>query len=1002
MASPVWITPPGSLGTLPQGVFYEIPLVAYEPDRNETVYYEVIAGQLPPGIQVDSKGVMAGVPKISSNQFNVESQFAVRAYTKRSVNGKPTLEKLSDRTFTLTITGQAPPEFITPPGLVAQFYDGTKIADPGVRIEYTDFTTSYVRIIGGALPSNLKIDPKGLITGYVDETTSDITYTFILEVYGPNGSNVRTFSVDVYNRATLTADNTYVTADNTFITADVGAYTPPIMVTPPGSIGRVPGDTFFAFQFQGADFNDQPLAFEFWQPNYNLFNPILLGNGGVKYTNTIPPGLTLDPVSGWMMGYLPKAEQSFDTYTFQVYCYETENTEYTSSPEWYSLTIIGEPSSQVEWLTPSYLGCIENGATSIFYVKAQRLGIGRLGYGVAYSTAPYDNETYDNLPIRYHLKEGSYSLLPQGLKLLPSGLISGRASFDTFALDGGKTVFDIEPNIDPVFGQCGPCDCKECGNDCGGCAACNVCPGVTCSETTFDMVFRFVVNVTSPDGEVNVDRECSILLKRTYNEPYENLYIEAMPPIDDRIAIDDLLYDREIFRPDMIYRLDDPFFGVAKNVMYWHAFGLTSSTRERYVEAMEFNHYWKNLTLGEIKTAQAVDDSGNILYEVVYSQVVDDLVNNEGVTVGKAVILPYPIPLQDFDRRADTTVVTADTEFVTADCAPYANPLDAVPGETIIVYPNGIEDMREQIIDRVGQVSDMLPRWMLSPQANGQVLGFTPAWVLAYAKPGFAKHIAYNLQTKLKRPLNLIDFEADRYELDHTLSIHWDPILKQWVPHPPTDTTFDDEGFNLPLNYIGQVDYATNLAFSDINYRPIEYINALGGLDGPIGESINDKTIIFLKQENYPTKTTESAWSDVLVPFGSSYGTPTYNDSIIVPGEYVHNRDPSIPNERLDIWKMIVLPGNVVKLEIFDQTTTYDTVTVIKGNEYQNDTFYIPAYAGEGQRLITWSPIPTFTKGPTVFDHNSLQFITPVDQYESTDRYNEYLLFPKRNIITNT
>ena len=36
---------------------------------------------------------------------------------------------------------------------------------------------------------------------------------------------------------------------------------------------------------------------------------------------------------------------------------------------------------------------------------------------------------------------------------------------------------------------------------------------------------------------------------------------------------------------------------------------------------------------------------------------------------------------------------------------------------------------------------------------------------------------------------------------------------------------------------------------------------------------------------------------------------------------------------------------------------------------------------------------------PTVFDGNSLQFNRPVDIYTNTDRYNKYLVFPKRTIL---
>ena len=71
---------------------------------------------------------------------------------------------------------------------------------------------------------------------------------------------------------------------------------------------------------------------------------------------------------------------------------------------------------------------------------------------------------------------------------------------------------------------------------------------------------------------------------------------------------------------------------------------MTAATLDTYVTALQLNHYWKNLTLGEIKTAQAVDPAtGQVVYEVVYSEIIDTLVNNQGKSVGKDVVLAYAI-----------------------------------------------------------------------------------------------------------------------------------------------------------------------------------------------------------------------------------------------------------------------------------------------------------------------------------------------------------------------
>jgi hypothetical protein len=263
------------------------------------------------------------------------------------------------------------------------------------------------------------------------------------------------------------------------------------------------------------------------------------------------------------------------------------------------------------------------------------------------------------------------------------------------------------------------------------------------------------------DGVVNVTKTFSITVIRQFNEPYENLYIECMPPQNDRALINSLLQNSDIFPQDLLYRPEDANFGVAKKVIYNHAYGLTAATIEEYYSSLTQNHYWKNLVLGEIKTAQARDATGRVIYEVVYSQVVDDLVNNQGESVSKTVQLPFAIN--------------------------YGNNLVNITSVT----PNSLVNMRDQVIDVVGQVSNILPDWMISQQQNGRVLGFVPAWVIAYTQPGRAEQVAYNIRTQFTQPLNLIDFEVDRYELDRLLTKNWDPATDNWIPSPPEVTTFD-------------------------------------------------------------------------------------------------------------------------------------------------------------------------------------------------------------------
>jgi hypothetical protein len=781
MSQPVWITPAGSLGTIPEGVFFQLPLLAEDPGgsvtgnitsgsavitnvigianlsvgkilsgtgiptgsliiainttaktvtinntatsttatttityNGSTVYYEVIAGQLPAGIQCEENGLIVGIPKaVVSVQGvpepvsrDITSKFAARVYTKKTVNGVEIIDRLADRTFTITVTGQDAPEWVTAPGQIGQFYDGSLV--DGIQLEYSDSDPDdivTVSLVSGSLPTGTTLSNTGLISGFIDAlppTETKHTYNFIAAVSDGKNSNLRAFNILVWNRQKLTADNTVITADNTFITADASPYRPPILITPQGSIGTVRNDNFFAFQFIGKDLDGDPIQYEL---------------GYDPGDSTLLPGLTLDPNTGWLFGYIPNLGLTENTYNFYVQVRKAEYPTIISDPYYYSLSITGPVDSEVTWLVPSDLGTINNGSVSEFYVAA---------------TTPA------SAALQYELLSGSNSNLPQGLSLLPTGDISGRVSFNTFALDLGTTTFDVTLND------------LSTGSD-------------RSTETTFDMKHSFVVRVFNSTGLIDISKTFSITVRRTYNEPYENLYIMAMPPQNDRDFIASLLQNADIFQPNLLYRPTDPNFGKAKSVTYYHAFGLRSSTIAEYVASLDLNHYWKNLVLGSIKVAQARNSADEIIYEVVYSQVVDNLVNNQGESVGKEVTLPYAVEMDD-------------------------------SSQVTTVYPNSLVNMRDQVIDQVGQVSTVLPTWMTSKQANGKILGFTPAWVLAYVLPGHGNQVAYYIKEQFGEPLNLIDFKVDRYELDRLLSIHWDPVADSaqgaWFPTPAA-TTFD-------------------------------------------------------------------------------------------------------------------------------------------------------------------------------------------------------------------
>jgi hypothetical protein len=939
MAQPQWITPPGNLGTVAEGLFFTSPVEAVDPDGG-IVKYKLIAGTLPEGIQVKANGIVEGVPQAFAKvqgvptevAENITSKFAIRAYVE--IPGG--IVRLADRTFQITVTGQDLPQFVTPAGSIGLFYDGDTVS---YQIEISDDDPGDVVVVSvedGELPPGLQILPNGLITGYItpiaplpdtaiagydragtsyDQFPFDFSsrsisknYEFTLQISDGKDRSQRTYTMFVVSRDSLTADTTDFTADNNQITADVlPQRTPFISNYPPnGFIGTYRHSNFFAYQFQSLDLDGDQVEYE-----------IATGD-----STDLPPGLQLNRDTGWLYGYLPDQGATETTFNFSILVYKRDNPQLISPPYAYSIVTVGDIETAVTWLTPAQVGTINNGDVSLFQIQAVNASNRVLFYRLKQVATVADNYV-----------PGVYNRLPQGLQLLPSGNLAGRVSFNTFALDGGTTTFDVVRTT-----------------------------RLETQPTTFDSTFTFTVNAYSQDEVVSVFKTFTITVNRAYNEPYESLYIQAMPSQDDRDLVDSLLQNQDIVQPSFIYRPDDPYFGVARNIIYTHAYGLTSSTLEDYVTALELNHFRKQLVLGEFKVAQArAGNTGNIVYEVVYSEVQDSGVNSAGESPPQSVPTAFPIPNPDG------------------------------PGTIDRVYPNSLIEMRDQVIDTVGQYAQVLPLWMTSKQENGRVLGFTRAVIIAYCQPGRGEQLAYNIRTQWGERMNLVDFTADRYILDRQYSKNWDPVDNSWVPSPAQATTFDR--VTRPSNLIdqGTVDYATQHAFKDVNNQTLQRIAALGGIDGANGRDLDGRTVIFQKQEDFPNgMTNNEAFSD----YPATYSQQPFDEATF-------DTEPTVltTSQRLGKYRMDLIDDNYITFVLIEEFDTYDYLLVTRGDLFRGTQLYLPFAPTVGLSRVTWSLIPEPAGQETIFDGGGTVFIVPEDNYGLTDQYNKYLLYPKYNIL---
>jgi hypothetical protein len=303
--------------------------------------------------------------------------------------------------------------------------------------------------------------------------------------------------------------------------------------------------------------------------------------------------------------------------------------------------------------------------------------------------------------------------------------------------------------------------------------------------------FTFTVTAYSPSFPVvTSNKTFTVTVFQEFGYPTDILYIQAAPSINDREILRTLLDSESLIPAASLYRPDDIYFGKATNVIYEHAYGIYASSIQEYILAVTQNHYWRNITLGELKTAVARDLATNeIIYEVVYSEVIDNLINPQGVSVESDIVWPRPINLNLGPWY--TSSLPIRSSWIEKLGQEYYTSL--TPGTARILHPNSLYNMRKRVADILGLEpnSNLLPLWMTSQQANGSTLGYTQAWVICYTKPGLASAIKTNIETNWPYTLNQINFNIDRFTVNKSQTYNFDNYLvpPSWTGLPSADPT---------------------------------------------------------------------------------------------------------------------------------------------------------------------------------------------------------------------
>jgi hypothetical protein len=287
-------------------------------------------------------------------------------------------------------------------------------------------------------------------------------------------------------------------------------------------------------------------------------------------------------------------------------------------------------------------------------------------------------ELTNDYRVKYLLKNGSF---PEGLTLGQDGSLFGRASTSTIG-----TTFTATVIASDVY-------------------------NLSSIEKTFTLT------VDDPETE------------------YTQIYIRPFLHPTKRSNYQEFVNNEDIFPKNYLYRFYDPNFGIQQEIKMFLEFGIEKLNIDDYVDALYENFYRKTLYFGDIKIAVANDLNNDPLYELVYVDVVDTLINNSGVSISPVI----------YDGNE-------------------------------ILYPNSIPNMKNSLrsivlpdYSLIKTNDRYLPRFMKTSQpSTSQVTGFINVIPICYALPGNGKKIISRINAS-NFDFKQFNFTVDRIILENSL-----------------------------------------------------------------------------------------------------------------------------------------------------------------------------------------------------------------------------------------
>jgi len=701
LVPPQWVDSNGvqlptvaNLGTFRSNNYQIIQLNTYDPNPYEgAVTYDWLSEINNPEIRMVTDSVFdpAGIPK--ANLFG-QSQLYVKL-----VSAVPTV----GMQFKLDsyVTG-ADNKIYTVAGVTA-IAAGTTISelsvaatnnlyklDLGITTKYIDTLPPATGYTSQQLTARYPEITTGIV-GSAGSTTVSISNIQAIQV----GMSVTGPGIQNYTRITSTNNVTRTATISEPLTADVNAIL---------TFGPALGDLYQYYNAIRQSTNYIVWTENGWSLDYTTNPGIVSGVGiiklGIKIPDTTniytgsksvhPSGLTLNPITGELYGILPYQPNYSETYKFTVRVtkqdYNTSDTVYKD--QMFLLTLQGQVQTSIEFVSTGSLGVVVPGQPSELQVIAHHI----------------NNST---LSINYIQTGGK---LPTGISLARDGTLVGTVPY------GNLTSIDVNNLGFNKF-------------------------TLDQGATTLDREFKFIVTADDVYLQASTTKEFNLKIYEYTPVLYTGLFFKPLMKVASRQHFRSLVQNYNVFSPELLYRPEDPAFGVQDSIKMYLEYGLQELNLDYYMPALVNYFKRKRFYFGDVTSAIAQDANGNNIYEVVYVNIIDDqMIGNTN-------------PDASF-TESDNGVVTT---FYPDSTGNMQSALANIPVSTNASGIISVDDT-------------FRPRFMQTIQSStGTPLGFVKAVILCYALPGNASQIISRIKTT-NFDFKQLDFDVDRLYIEKSLT----------------------------------------------------------------------------------------------------------------------------------------------------------------------------------------------------------------------------------------